>query len=397
MNIEELELQGVYYLESDEYKKKKKINDDQEKIRKYFVEKRFTPDFVRVMSIDDYVEGKNATYRDSFCYILEFKLDQIGTIRSSFIKAKFVIHYSEEEKKYLFQAGKFGKDAYSIFNNVRQEIVNVIDDGARDDMDALSNNKLSPMFKGKIYYVYYPEKSLPIYSERHIDFFLHALDIESDTKKENIFIKKKKLLDWKEKSPVFNNSNYSNVEFMNFLYSSYGFGKEVEILKNKDDISFIEPEIITDKDIIDRTIRKSTVSHRQPNFDEINRKKTAIGMSAEEYVLQYEMNHNPKYKRKIKQVGKDPTYGYDIVSFDDEGNEKHIEVKTCISGNLDKVDFYITANERKHLEEDEKYLIYYVCGIKSSKRKIIILTKDNLAAVTFSPIAYKITGKIDIK
>lgn len=205
--------------------------------------------------------------------------------------------------------------------------------------------------------------------------------------------KKEKILNWKNKSEVF--KKFTNLEFMNFLYSSYGFKKETDVLKNKGDENIIEPEIIIDKNLIDRTIRKSTASHRTPNFEEINKKKSAVGLNGEDYVLNYEKTHNKKYNRKIKRISDDPSFGYDILSFNDEGKEKHIEVKTCISGNLDKVDFYITSNEKSHLENDDYYYIYYVCGLRSNKPKIIILTKDNLTRATFEPIAYKITGKIE--
>lgn len=387
----ELESFAEDYLMSDVYKNNKSDLAEQEKIRVYFTEKRFPLDKVKTMSIDDYVEGKSDTYRDSFCYILEFRLQKLGQIRGSYVKSKFVIHYSETSGKYEFQPGsKFGKTAEEVFSNVRKEIVNLIEAAENDDYSSLESNRLSKMFKGKIYYVYYPDKTLPIYNEEHIDFFIRALDVKCDIDKIGIFEKKRIIIEWKNSSKVF--SKMTNIDFASFLYSDYGFGKETNILKKKEVSYDDEPEIIDDIDLIDRAVKNSTHSNRKPNYEEINRKKTAIGLSGEEYVLNIERKHNKKYKNKIERVGDNPSYGYDILSYDLNGKEKHIEVKTSVYGDINKVDFYITAHEKEKLESDDCYKIYYVCGMRGKKRKIIVFTKENLSEVTFDPIAYKITA-----
>lgn len=392
-DVLELEQALSDYLDSDDYKCNLDKNKKQEAIRKKFVSVRFPLEKVKTMGIDDYVEGKNETYKDSFCYILEFELQQLGQIRGSYIKPKFVIHYSEEHGEYEFQKGsKFGKTKDDIFYNVRAEIVKLIEAGNVDDFDSIEKNRLSPMFKGKIYYVYYPDKTMPIYDPKQINYFIRALGIKCDIDHVGIVEKKRLMIQWKNNSEKF--SKLSNLEFMNFLYSSYGFKKEIDSIKDKSSKLEDEPEYIVDKDLIDRVVKKSTEVHRKPNFTEIEKRKTAIGLSGEEYVLDLEKRHNKKFKKKICRVGDDPSYGYDILSFDGDGNEKHIEVKTCNQGDLDKVDFYITAHEKEKLDRDPLYSIYYVCGMKSKKRKILIFKKSNLQDVSYEPIAYKITAMI---
>jgi len=395
MNQEDLELLGIEYKKSDLYKQHSKENNEQLKIRKNFVEKRFNLERLSTMQLDDYVEGKGS--KVSFCYLIEFGMQCLGQIRGSFANSKFVIHYSEEIQDYSFQTGKFGSNIDDIFNNVKNEIIKLINAGNDDDLESLENNKLSPMFRGKIYYVYYPEKTLPVYNEDHIDFFMKNMGI-CFNKNIGYFSKIKLMMKWKNQSDVF--KSFSNLDFMRFMYSSYAFEKDINILKGKDsikkDIKNIEVELITDKDVIDRVVKCSTKSHRKPNFEEINRKKTALGLNGEKFVYEYEKNNNKKYFRKIKMVGNDPSYGFDIISYDVNGNEKHIEVKTCSTGNINKVDFYITSNEYSKLLSDPIYVIYYVCGLFTKKPKIIVLGKENLSEVTFEPIAYKIMGKVDI-
>ncbi len=252
MTKDELELYGENYLVSDDYRSRIKINERQELLRKDFVNNRFPLSFIKRMTLDDYVEGKNSTYKNSFCYILEFVLKDLGSIRGSFIKSKFVIHYSEEEKQYLFQIGKFGKEKDEVFENVRGEIVSLIEAGNKGDLQSLENNKLAPMFKGKIYYVYFPEKALPIYSISHINFFLRALEIPCDIEHEGVFEKREKLIRWKNNSKTF--IKFTNLEFMDFLYSSFGFKKETDLIK-KGIVDVIDSiEIITDKNVIDRVV-----------------------------------------------------------------------------------------------------------------------------------------------
>lgn len=389
MKQEELEELGTNYLNSDNYKNDKKRHEEELKIRDKFV-KQFTLDKLKLMTIDDYVEGKGS--KASFCYQIEFGMQWLGQIRGSFANSKFVLHYSKEKKDYTFQSGKFGSSLNEVFNNVRQEIIKLVEDGANDNIDGLENNKLSKMFRGKIYYVYYPDKTLPIYNSEHIDFFMKNMGIPV-TDDLNYFHKIKMMLQWKNDSTVFR--DFSNLEFMAFLYSSYGFKNEIDILKGKKELSNIEVEFITDQTIIDRVVQESTRAHRTPNFEEINRKKSAVGMNGELFVLEYEKSNNKKYARRIKRIGDDPSFGYDILSYDAEGNEKHIEVKTCSSGNLEKIDFFISSNEYSKLQNDPLYVLYYVCGLSSENPKIISLSKENLVDVTFTPIAYQIHGKVD--
>ncbi len=390
MTLEELEELGIKYLSSDSYKNDKKVHDKGMGDRDKFC-KRFTPTKIKSMTLDEYVEGKKS--KTSFCYLIEFGMQSLGQIRGSFANSKFALHYSDKDKKYTFSQGKFGTTLDEVFENVKKEIVKLIEDGEKDNYVGLDNNKLSPMFRGKIYFVYYPGKSLPVYNSDHIDLFMKLIGIDFSDKELSYFAKIRKMLEWKNKSKVF--KEFTNLAFVSFLYNqTYGFGCEIAKLKSKEELDEMEVEFITDKDVIDRAIKESTKSHRTPNFEEINRKKSAVGTNAEKIVLRQEKKNNKKYASKIKSIADDPSYGYDILSFDKAGKEKHIEVKSCSSGDINKIDFYITANEKTKLESDESYLIYYVCGLSTKKPKIFIFNKDNLKDATFNPIAYKITGKI---
>ena len=261
--------------------------------------------------------------------------------------------------------------------------------GGNNNLNSLENNILSPMFKAKIYYIYFPTKAMPIYNKMHVEYFLRALGIPFE-KNENIYILNFKLIERKNRSLIF--KNYSNLEFMNFLYSSFGFKKDLFEFINK---SEEKEEVIIKENIefINDISKPKNKSYKEVNFEEINNKKRATGMRGEDIVLAYEKNINEKFKSQIKSVANIPTYGYDILSYDLKGNEKHIEVKTCSSSNIEKINFFITENEKNQFESDPNYLIYYVCGLNSKKKTIYIIKKEDLFAIEFKPVVFKIAAK----
>lgn len=108
-------------------------------------------------------------------------------------------------------------------------------------------------------------------------------------------------------------------------------------------------------------LRPRIINHIQNNIE-----NKRIGDLGERWVLKNEMdylskNGRPQLARKVKHVAKDQGdgLGYDILSFDLDGNEKYIEVKTT-KGGL-KSTFYVTRNElEKSKIALEQYFLYRV-------------------------------------
>lgn len=85
-----------------------------------------------------------------------------------------------------------------------------------------------------------------------------------------------------------------------------------------------------------------------------------LGLLGEELVIHNEKNKLNKlglFKEAEKVVKRKDGVGYDILSFDEKGQEIYIEVKTTSKG-IDEP-FYISANEKYFCEENrDKYLIF---------------------------------------
>lgn len=388
MDLKTLELKGKKFLSSNEYKYIESENYNQEQIRLRFVNEQFTLNKIKNMTLDDYVIGRGI--KDSFCYLIEYAMAGLGDIRGSTADGKYGIYFSKERKDYVPPKAKYGASIDEAFNNIKHEIINIINAGFNDDYSIIENSILVPLFRRKIFYVYHPDKAIPIYNEEHLNLFLKGLGIPY-WEEENYYGKMFKLMHYKNSSLLFR--NFSNLLFMRFLYSKYAFRKEIDLLKAEIKVNGIEVTLIESPRLINKLVKKAEPKDDQKDYEEIQKIKNKLGKNAEEFVLDYERNKNPKYKNKIILVSDKPSYGFDIISYDEKGNEKHIEVKSSSSSKATDVVFYITNHEYETLISDSRYCIYYVCGLKSKKGTIITLTKDDLKDIKLYNVLYKVIAK----
>lgn len=397
--------------------------ESQEKARKEFV-KKFNINYIQNITIEDYVSkvSKNDR-RDTFCYTLEQRLDGLGEIKGTPVN-KFGVYYSAKRKKEECTK-KYSKtgNIEEGFNNIKQTICNLIELGEKynpnDENDKtiieIEKNKIAPLFKGKILAVYYPEKFVNVFAPVDIDRFLQILNIKYDSKEiKGWEIKKKLLLDFKQKDANF--SKYSNLFFTAFLYTYYRrkeeneeetpiySDKERKILKKipkealKLAIDYRNIKEISDwsakqKNTVAKT-RNNKSTQKDIEKSEINRK--IIGDEGEEAIVKYEKEKLKKWKsphekdvQKISQIN--PSAGYDIVSYNKDGNEIHIEVKTSLKPYME---FYITSNEYQKMQEDPAYRIYYLSKAKSDKFNLYIFEKGKLDEKFFEPSTYRVRAEI---
>jgi len=217
MYIEEIKYLQTRFLNNKFEEVSKKYND-LEKLRIEFV-KKFPLDKIASLSLEDYVVGHRS---DSFCNWLETKLMGLGKIKGgSTADKKFGVYYGKTNKdatrKYR-NAKKWGATPDEAFQNIKTEIVHLFERENNDNIRRITENKISPMFKGKILSTYYPEKYLCIFSEAHINHFLDMLPIEYRIN-ESVSLEEKKniLLNFKKSDDVM--KEWNNYLFMAFLYS----------------------------------------------------------------------------------------------------------------------------------------------------------------------------------
>src|SRR5581483_5988531 len=133
------------------------------------------------LSLDEYVIGKGSSNR-SFCYRLEREMDSLGKILGA-TAYKFGIYFGKKNssdndstKNYQF-ASRWGKNHDDAFVAVKQAIVDLLNAAAAGSWTSIAANSLSPMFKGKILFLYFPNQFAPIYSEEHLKHFVAQLNL----------------------------------------------------------------------------------------------------------------------------------------------------------------------------------------------------------------------------
>jgi len=103
--------------------------------------------------------------------------------------------------------------------------------------------------------------------------------------------------------------------------------------------------------------------------DALNR---SLGREGEQFVVDFEkwrLRDAPQLAQKIRWVSNDDGdgTGYDVLSFDERGHDKLIEVKTTCGG--DRTPFFLTRNEQAVASErPDVYRIYRVFQFRNDRR-----------------------------
>ena len=188
-----------------------------------------------------------------------------------------------------------------------------------------------------------------------------------------------------------NEDHYQDPEYhiltQDFIYAITEHLKPEEILPlHSGELNLVSfPIKIKDKKI---TLKGSHVDYVKKA--RVNKHTGDLG---ELLILQYEKKCvNEKYQHLISQVSKDlgDGLGYDILSFDESGKEKFIEVKTTKSGL--NTPFLITASElQKSLEDPGNYYLYriYHFNIDLNSGDLMILQGD-LSKYCNNPVQFEV-------
>lgn len=375
------------------------------KLREEFIS-HFTLLYISTMKIKDYAIGWGRENNRNFCYRLERELDGLGRSTGANSK-KFGVYYKKVNEEYIYTK-RFGSGDEG-FKTIRKCLIDLLNYGKKGDLAAIGDNMLSTMFKGKILSTYYPDKYLNVFSIAHLDYFLRQLnlDIKQPTlASKNEYFKKAALVDFKNQDSVM--KTWSIDLFSHFLYHFFPGRppKDIKIYTEGDDGTMPnfptnpKPSIIT-LDII--PLKKPALTdkiHRtlkvNPDYEKQAKKIKLIGDRGEEIILEME-------KAWLRRIGEDvlasevrpakrDSDGYDILSFDEDGRERYIEVKTT-TFKPGHFNFFLTANELKKAHTLRNYNIYIVFDILNPNPKVWIagnLFKPENPNMGKEPILYRI-------
>ena len=374
------------------------------KARKDFV-RRFNPKKINSMTIEEYVIGKQS--KTSFCYLIERRLDSLGRITGQ-PSSKFGIWYSPESQKYKNDS-KFGNDYNEAFVCVKKAISDLLSAGERHDYNSIINNPLNALIKGKILSVYYPEDYLNIFSERHLDYYLRLLNLDTkELMKSDVLYKRDALLKFKNSDKDM--KKWSINMFAVFLCSHYPKApikkEEVAVVSDEEQIEFptLESFSFLDLQLADGKPTSTTKPHSSkpsPDYEKEARKNKKLGDRGEYVVIQAEVIRlmeelsisESKAKKLIKWVSRESdNFGYDILSVNKGNTPRYIEVKAT-QGKAGDMDFYYTENEYETAKMYGKnYFIYVVYEILTSHPKIWMIKNpfEYGEGVIMKPVKYKV-------
>lgn len=201
---------------------------------------------------------------------------------------------------------------------------------------------------------------------------------------------------------------------INHLVSEFETGSIDEIKSKKSEHSKLVDEIIANEgansaldlkeDLPDFVIEVPKPSGRAGNVrgpvDYVVKaeKQGKIGLAGELMVIEYEkkklkeLNINKKVEH-ISKISND-SEGYDVKSYDKNGEEIHIEVKTTSSGI--NTPFYLTAAELEHCQKNlDKYKLYrvYNFNLKENKGDLYIVEGDLEREMCLKPQTFVVRGR----
>lgn len=189
-----------------------------------------------------------------------------------------------------------------------------------------------------------------------------------------------------------------NILTQDFMYAVVRHLKTSGILEIKEvketvptKINSVEIEVVeTEIDFTPRTI----------NYIQNNIENKRIGDLGELWAINFEKKRlskadKPKLAEKVKHVAKDKGdgLGYDILSFDIDGKEIYIEVKTT-KGNVNST-FFITRNELERSKtERQSFYLYRVFNYnEETDNAELLIIKGDLTYLCKVPWTYKVNIK----
>ena len=133
------------------------------------------------------------------------------------------------------------------------------------------------------------------------------------------------------------------------------------------------------------------------NWNDANKGRTELGEMGEKFVLELEKHRlikagKTKLADEIKHISKDigDHAGYDILSYETNGKEKYIEVKSTMSCDS-SAPIYLTKNELGfNLANHKYYYLYRVYKFnKNTERGLVKVFKGKIPQQKTEPVVYK--------
>lgn len=358
-----------------------------EKGRKAF-NKKFSYDNLKHLTLEQYVTGSGSA--DTFCYYVEVETSKLGSIGVRSAHNVYGVYYNKSQSKYVsIPKWNKRKDEHEAIKNIRDALCDLYLAGEKKEFDRIEKNKLSSFFKRKILSLYFPDSYIGAFSDH---FVKKALDVCGimHTANESFEELRSKLLSFQKNTSPFN--EFRSQLFVDYLYRIY----ENELAAmDANEQSIVEVVYDDDWKLGDERQRPTITATGKSDYERQEKDKRALGKKAEDIVYSEECKKLAGTDYTPIHISKDNDgAGYDIESFELNGEPLHIEVKASRRDNV--LDFYLTWNEKQKLEIDKAYIIYYICNVNTQRPKIRKVNAEMIrnGTINLQPDKYKVSYEI---
>ncbi|MGB3491234.1 MAG: AAA family ATPase [Elainellaceae cyanobacterium] len=179
-------------------------------------EHRFPRDELPQLALEGYALGKP----DTFCYWLEFKTGDLGSVAGG-SSSKWGVYWSKGDQEWKWNKALKSDSAEQALQKLTRGLLNLIEAAANDQFDQLDiigSNQLGPnrnALRAKPLYLYFPDKFLPIANPYHL---IHFLNFFGQHPQGGLHTKNRQLLTFLREQPEF--AGMDTHGMMKFLYET---------------------------------------------------------------------------------------------------------------------------------------------------------------------------------
>jgi hypothetical protein len=256
------------------------------------------------------------------------------------------------------------------------------------------------MFKGKILFLYHRDQYAPIYARPYLQHFVTALDLDDNIECEADM--QRALMRYRAEWPELRNQH--PVLYQRFIYEVFGNPKYAKSSgQAAPSIPFLKTAVegarfIGQIPASPPADGNQPVGHSKTDYEARQKNSKRTGDRGELIVLALEKRRlidagKPELAADVDHVAdREDGLGYDILSFEEDGTERPIEVKATTAPNLQS-GFYISANELEKSSKLPNYHLYIVFSALSKAPCVFAMKHPNLKGLGFDlePLIYLAT------
>lgn len=384
-------------------------------------QKKYSVDKLKSMSMKEFVIGSNG---HGFYHVMKVQTKPVGGI--NVFPNKYWVYKKGDGTIDYVKGIRVGGVPFSTKEEAFEGFVNeiiLLEKAAKDnDKKSLLENRLPKSLKYKLASMYYPDNFFFIYKDEVLDRLFKDLTGETFPDDYNYYDKTDFFIELRDSYEQ--TKGFSNHKFARLLYYLFGETEKKEgqigaveldngalLLSNlrqyKDTkirleiVSLDELERQTKVEITTKNNGKTKSNNGagKTNHAELNEIRKLNGSQAEILVVRKEkeflMEKGLKDKAdlvKRESVGND-SLGYDVLSFDENGNKKYIEVK---SNKNRTTGFQMSSTEFNNAKQLKNYWLYLV-WLDEKETKVFaindIFSQENMEKLRFTPTSFQVDMK----